>query len=679
MVFLFSFFESLAFIGFLIPGATAVVVFGFLSSQGYLHLGDLIWFAAFGAVLGDGISYYLGTKGTRFFKHENRLLKISHLETAQEFFKKHGNKSIFLGRFVGPLRAIVPFVAGLSKMNIKIFLFWNILSGFVWAIVHLLLGYFFGGALGAIEAWTGRLSIFLGGLTLLLFVIWFLTKKGHLFLNFVKSVSRSIGGAIARNPDVHKLFITYPRFFRFIRERVGRDNFSGLPLTVFGIASLYVFLLFVGLTQDVLSADPIVAADIRLANLFYVFRDTELIKFFLFVTVLGKIQIVLFFALISSVIFWLWKKRIYIATLWLTLSGTLLFVFMGKLLVHRARPSGLIPYYHESSLSFPSGHSAMAMALYGFFVYFLWRQLGKWKYKTTVLFIGSALIVLIGLSRMYLGVHFLSDVLGGYLIGLLWLIIGITLTEWYVHQEKKVATYASSKKIKFISAFFIGIGLVFYIIYAAHYKPPLNTYEQSTTIETGISPVDIFSGNLSKSSEGLLGNPQEPFNFIIIAKNPEELMSIFADAGWYVADEPDITSLARTVKAAILKQPYENAPVTPSFWNATVHDFAFEKPTELNTVRQRHHIRIWQTHIQTLDGKFIYIGTASFDNGLKWFVTHNISPDIDTEREFLFTDLNKTGLLLHVEKIQFVDPVLGKNSAGEQFFTDGKAYLLYLK
>ena len=117
IVLLVSLLESLAFIGTLIPGTIVVMLAGFLSAQGYLDLGDLIWFAAIGAILGDSLSYYLGTKGTKFFHNENKFLKFSHLEKGEKFFKKHGDKSIFFGRFIGPIRPIVPFVAGLFKMN----------------------------------------------------------------------------------------------------------------------------------------------------------------------------------------------------------------------------------------------------------------------------------------------------------------------------------------------------------------------------------------------------------------------------------------------------------------------------------------------------------------------------------------------------------------------------------
>ncbi|MEZ7821422.1 MAG: LssY C-terminal domain-containing protein [Patescibacteria group bacterium] len=117
--------------------------------------------------------------------------------------------------------------------------------------------------------------------------------------------------------------------------------------------------------------------------------------------------------------------------------------------------------------------------------------------------------------------------------------------------------------------------------------------------------------------------------------------------------------------------------MTPSFWNAQVHDFGFEKATIANTARQRHHARFWKTNI-IINGKTAYIGTASFDVGVKMGVTHKIAPDIDTEKEFLFNDLNSSGLIKKYNKQPFVSPTLGKNLAGDEFFTYGESYLIEL-
>ncbi len=310
LVLLFSLLESLVFAGVIVPGSTLVIMAGFLSSQGYLDIGDLIWFAAIGAILGDSISYYLGTKGTRFFHNENKLLKADHLERGKQFFHKHGSKSIFLARFVGPLRAIVPFVAGISGMKKNKFLFWNIISAFLWSTSHLLLGYFFGNAFTVIEVWSTRVGYAIGVAVLflvLIYIIRFITvKHGRQIAEFIRSVSTSIGNAISSNPDVQKLVKRHSTFFAFIKTRTNRKSFFGLPFTLIVIGFGYVLSLFFGIIQDVLTSDVIVSADLRIANLLEYLRSPEFTKVFLWITLLGKWQIVIGSAIIVSLILWLW-------------------------------------------------------------------------------------------------------------------------------------------------------------------------------------------------------------------------------------------------------------------------------------------------------------------------------------------------------------------------------------
>ena len=101
-ILLVSILEVIPFVGSFLPGAVLVVLAGFLSAQGYYHFRDLIWFAAIGAIIGDSITYWLGTKGTRFFKHENKILKLSHIDKGQAFFKKLFWSSFFLKSFNAP-------------------------------------------------------------------------------------------------------------------------------------------------------------------------------------------------------------------------------------------------------------------------------------------------------------------------------------------------------------------------------------------------------------------------------------------------------------------------------------------------------------------------------------------------------------------------------------------------
>jgi undecaprenyl-diphosphatase len=353
-----------------------------------------------------------------------------------------------------------------------------------------------------------------------------------------------------------------------------------------------------------------------------------------------------------------------------------MFTSAGKFIFHRARPG--VAIYPENSFSFPSGHATIAVAFYGFLTYALIRSSKKWKRKINIFFVGFILIFLIGFSRLYLGVHYFSDVWGGYLAGAIWLIIAISFSEYFSY--KKVKYEEVWKKVKKTPAT-IGIvltSIVFYIIFALNYQMPNLVLPQEVGQIKISNEMMIFSSEHLKYTETLLGDPQEPLSFIIIAENDQVLMNLFEKADWVLADEVSFSSSIKLAKAAIRKQPYPEAPMTPDFWNASVHDFGFEKATEENDVSTRHHTRFWKTNYIVENGEHIYVGTASFDNAIKWGITHRISPDIDKEREFLYNDLEKTGNIISAKKEQFVDLKLGSNFLGDAFFTDGKIYILGL-
>ena len=221
--------------------------------------------------------------------------------------------------------------------------------------------------------------------------------------------------------------------------------------------------------------------------------------------------------------------------------------------------------------------------------------------------------------------------------------------------------------------------IVFYVGFALQYHPPLILSVQA--------PIQTVSGNLGayfneqktpKYSETLIGNPQEPLGFIFLAGDDNALTQDFEKAGWFLADKVSIQSVAKIAQAALLHRQYLNAPMTPSFWKATVNDFGFEKPTRANNVNERHHIRIWKTNLSQ-DGFSVYVGTASLDTAIKWFITHRINPDIDTEKLFVKDSLQMDNISESVQEIQFVDPVLGKNFGNDPFFTEGKAYIIFLR
>jgi membrane protein DedA with SNARE-associated domain/membrane-associated phospholipid phosphatase len=679
-----SLLESLAFVGVVVPGAVVVVFAGSLAAKGYFDLGDLVWFASAGAILGDGISFRMGKGRHIRFREENRIFKPGLLEKGNVFFACHGGKSVFLGRFVGLIRAVIPFVAGLSGMEPKRFYLWNIASAIAWASSHLLAGYFLGQAWQAVEIWSTRFGVVVAVVLLLALVsVWlkrFFERRGRELIEFIGSLLASIGEAIAANPHVRKLVAKHPAFFAFVGKRLDRTEFSGLPLTLLGTAFLYILLLLAGVVEDVLSMDPLVALDTHIENLLYAFRDPLLVKVFLWITLLAKAKIVLCVTLLLVVIFFLWNKREFVIPLIVTVTGSGMFNLLGKVAFHRQRPPG-VGVYNETSFSFPSGHAAIAAALYGFAVYFLWRRAATWGRRLNILFAGIFLVAAIGFSRLYLGVHFLSDVLGGYLLGLLWLIIGISMVEWNARKERLPAVPPLAPATARIVTAGVALACIaFYGYSGLRYSPVsyLPPPRKTTVVET-TDILKMFDLSLPKYTENILGDRQQPLGMVIVTSSEGSLADAFARAGWMAADPLRVDTMMKMLGALRSNTGYPAAPVAPAFWNGYVNDLSFEKTTPGHTARERHLARLWQTDIQTSDGRSIYVGTAVFDDGLKWQVVYRIGPDLDTEREGLLRDLLAAGVVASAGGNGFVSPMSGQNSFGDPYFTAGNITTIYLK
>ncbi len=140
------FLETGAFFGFFFPGDSLLFTAGFFASQGHLSLALLLAGAFIASVAGDSVGYAFGKKiGPALFRKDDSLFfNKKHVLRAQEFYDKHGKKTIILARFIPVIRTFAPIVAGIGNMRYKTFISYNVLGGFAWTWAMLWLGYAFG-------------------------------------------------------------------------------------------------------------------------------------------------------------------------------------------------------------------------------------------------------------------------------------------------------------------------------------------------------------------------------------------------------------------------------------------------------------------------------------------------------------------------------------------------------
>ncbi len=150
------------------------------------------------------------------------------------------------------------------------------------------------------------------------------------------------------------------------------------------------------------------------------------IEIFKIITFFGNWQFLLPVILVILFILYIKNKKRFIIPYILIVSIAEIVTYIGKVFFNRSRP--LLAVLHETDPSFPSGHATIAVTFYGYLAYIIIKLLPK-KYKWPIIIATTLVIFLIGFSRLYLGVHYVSDVLAGYLVGLLFLIIGINFTD----------------------------------------------------------------------------------------------------------------------------------------------------------------------------------------------------------------------------------------------------------
>lgn len=264
---------------------------------------------------------------------------------------------------------------------------------------------------------------------------------------------------------------SYPKLYQFLWQRLRIQHFYGLPLTLLFLVMGYIISLFIGLVEDVVTSDSIVAMDHFVSQQMGLLSESPVVNFFIFMTSLGSTPITCLVVLLTGILCWVIGQRYIVVGLLTATIGSTIFTFLSKLLFHRGRPLDILLL--EQTYSFPSGHATVTIALYGFIAYMAIRFSIVFTRQVRIVVITIFFSILIGLSRIVLNEHYLSDVLGGYLVGALWLTVGISVTEWLSARGKinwQISWSSSQIYLVWLGVVSVLIGT---LIYAVYYQFPL--------------------------------------------------------------------------------------------------------------------------------------------------------------------------------------------------------------
>ncbi len=412
-----AFLETGAFVGLIAPGETAILLGGLVAGQGEIDIVTLIALVWACAVAGDVTSFALGRRlGRGFLERHGPKLKITEprLQQVERFFDRHGGKAILLGRFVGLVRAVAPFLAGSSGMRLRRFIPYDIVGAGLWGSTFALLGFVFWHSFDQVVAIAKKGAFALG--TVIAVAVAIVAAVRWLRVPENKERARVWLDAQAQRPGVRPVVQALAPVVRrgqmparFVWNRVTPGDL-GLELTtlaaVFSVGAFtfagYMIVIGENLRQTVGDGR---AFDI--ARRLHTDAGIEVAKV---VTALGAWPVPAT-ALIVAAIFLLSRRHVIEGvTLLLGMGLTTAAVSIGKAAEGRPRP--LDPFVDTLGQSYPSGHTAYAVFWVAVAVA-LRHAIPGLATRAAVIVTALLAVVAVGLTRIYLRAHYLSDVLGG--------------------------------------------------------------------------------------------------------------------------------------------------------------------------------------------------------------------------------------------------------------------------
>ncbi|HYH59778.1 MAG TPA: bifunctional DedA family/phosphatase PAP2 family protein [Thermoleophilaceae bacterium] len=424
-----AFLETGAFVGLIAPGEFTVILGGVIAGQGEINVMVLLALTWFSAFLGDTTSFVIGARlGRGFLERNGPRVKITpeRLTLVEGYFARHGGKTILIGRFIGLVRALAPFIAGSSKMPYRRFAPYSIIGTGLWATTFVLLGYFFWRSFEEVAGIAGRATvgfgIVVGAIVAVVYcyrrlrkederrrlAAWFDRQGRRPLLRPVAAVIRPLWrrvlmpAARALGPPV-----------RFVGDRITPGGLGIELTTTLAIASVGGFV-FIAYADELLARPGLTPADSEVVDLARDLETDWLVDIARVVTDLGSLPVVLtLLAVAVGLLIW-HRRRLELSVLVIGVAAIYAGVHLAKAGIDRPRPPQ--PLDNTSGSAFPSGHAAygvvyVAMAVIGA------RVLPGLASRAALVVVAIVVAAVIGATRVYLRAHYWSDVVGGWALG----------------------------------------------------------------------------------------------------------------------------------------------------------------------------------------------------------------------------------------------------------------------
>lgn len=417
--------ESSIGVGLVVPGETGMIVGGFVVSQGNATFWIMLVVGIAGAIVGNSIGYEIGRRFGPAVRSSRigRRIGDDNWQRAEDYLATRGAKAVAYTQFLAVVRSVVPALAGVSRMPYRKFLFWNALGGIVWATIYTSVGFFAGRSYDQVadqleDAGMVVLALFVAVITVIATARWMAHNPER-----VQALVDRAGAW----PPVAWVRRNFGGPMRFAQRRFRVDDPFGLSLTTGLVFLIVAGWAFTAVVSDVAARSDLVSVDAPITEYFADHREPWLTTATEWVTALGSLSVLV--PLLAAVaVGWLIRTRRWGVALFLllALAGAVVAIDVLKDLVERGRPPTRFAVSDASGLAFPSGHAALATVGFGALAYIHGAVVRWWSARVAIWAAAVTVTLLVGFSRVYLGVHWFSDVLGGYALGAVWLGIVVT-------------------------------------------------------------------------------------------------------------------------------------------------------------------------------------------------------------------------------------------------------------
>ncbi len=408
-IFLIAFADALILLGTVVPALPMLFAIGVLIGLGEISGPYAVACAALGALAGDGVSYWIGRRWGPQLRDTWPFSRYPQLlERGEALFRRNAAKSILVARYVGPVRPFVPAIAGISRMPMGRYLPPSIFACVSWAALFLAPGWILGASYDAVAAVAGRLTIVLGALLLVLAAAWAIVLYTYRWFD------RHANDLLAR---ALRWSQAHPRLGRYTAALIDPRRPESASLVVLAACLLAIGWACFALMATVLMRGEPLRVDLAVFQVMYELRNPLADRLMAGLASIGDARVLV--PAVGLTLLWLAWRRLWLgAAHWLAALafGMVLTASLGTL-IDMPRP----PTAH-GGFGFPAVEITMCTITFGFFAVLIARELpGRtriWPYL-----VSGAVVALLGFARLYLGAHWLSDIVGGMLLGVVWLLL----------------------------------------------------------------------------------------------------------------------------------------------------------------------------------------------------------------------------------------------------------------